>query len=85
MTVTVDQVEESYQDEFIVLEDPQVTDVFLSGTDTRLREVTASGVLDYELRGTNLGATVTQILEFYSQDKLISTSVSDTNRNYIYD
>ena len=75
MTITIDQVVESFQGEFIVLEDPQVTDVFLNGTDTRLRVAIASGVLDYELSGTNLGATVTQTLEFYSQSNLISSSV----------
>ena len=76
MTVTIDQVEVSFIDEFVVLEDPQVADMFLSGYNTQLRVAVASGVLDYELRGTNLGATVTQILEFYSLGNLISTSVS---------
>ena len=76
MTISIDSVEISYsRDVFLVLEDPQVINMYLSGYDTPLRVTSVSGGLDYELIGINLGATVTQILEFSQDGRIISRSV----------
>lgn len=76
MTISIDLKDHSYtQEPFLVLENPQVIGIYLAGHDTPLEVTSVSGGLDYELRGLNLGATVTQILEFFSQDEMISRSV----------
>ena len=75
MTISIDSMEISYRDEFVVLEDPQVFDMYLSGYNTPLRATSVSGGVDYELIGMNLGATVTQILEFSQDGRIISRSV----------
>ncbi|KAI6654203.1 Plexin-A4-like isoform X2 [Oopsacas minuta] len=75
MTIRIDSIEESYAtSEFEVLADPQVTNVFLYGYETQLRAAIVSGALDYEMRGRNLGATLTQTLVFRMGNSEISRS-----------
>ena len=79
MSIRIDSVETTYISEALaVLEDPQVTNVYLVGVqgEQQLRQTIVSGVLDYQLRGRNLGATLTQSLVFMQGDREISQSVS---------
>ena len=80
MSIRIDSMETTYIPEpLTVLEDPQVTNVYLvgvQGTEQQLRQTIVSGVLDYQLRGRNLGATLTQSLVFMQGDREISQSVS---------